>query len=122
MKEKFTVEQLQRPLEKMINITCVYIDHVSQEVRKVLDEKKVEDLSDLETERFNNLYAVMATLLDIVHRSYPIAYGLFKDHKDELDNIYATYKRLGKTEILKECSCDFCKSHPAEKPEETLQP
>jgi hypothetical protein len=106
-------EKLQKSYKESINIALIYLQGSVDELAKI------GDLKDKMTDKELNLYAMMletriAYLLDLTHRSFPVAFDLFPDAHENLKNCYIIFKRFEKAGKLKPCECDYCKEHPVD--------
>ena len=103
-------EKLQSSYKDVINVSLIYLQQSVDEL------KKVGDLKDKMTDKEMNLYALMletriAHLLDITHRSFPVAFDLFPEAHENLKNCFIIFKRFEKAGKLKPCECNYCKEN-----------
>lgn len=115
MEHTYTPEQIKEAFEKTVNIACVYLQQCQDAANKVaqqIKETKEEEISKELKIAHSMVYERMASLLDIVHKSFPVAFGLFPKNHENLNNVYSMHKRFENAKLLKPCDCDYCKENP----------
>ncbi len=114
MKKETQLIDYREPLKHVLCSALVYIQALSQEMKK-LDLK--ENHEDNESEKLRTatiLHNMMVTVNDIIHPAHEFLYEIFPgDEKfyDELVKYFKQNKEAGV--VFKGCMCKYCATNPS---------
>lgn len=94
-------------LSAIVEMLALYLNHNHKEYLDLLKSK--EELTDSDKRDLARLQFYIASLLDILHKSYPVCYDLFPSNKENLDAILKLHHMYQQTGVLRKCDCDLCK-------------